>query len=289
MRIYFISPINSETKELFPTFIPTFESKGHSVVTNWEDADVAFIDLFSYLNFNWPLELVKCWEKNIPLIYWDARDYGAMSKEVFPMQAIHIAAAERKIIYFVRKMDKTVTYPKCCYPYELTQYPGHEFEPTTKEELFNRPIEICFIGNKSDSRVSVTNGLKDYFKCDFVIAQPRLEHDVWLNRHRQSKLFLVADGAGFNDERAYQLIYISALLKQRNNQLVINDFEDGIDCIKSHEYPNGLDIENIKYVLNEPDLLYEIYLKGIEKMKTYFNAEYRSLYILKILSDNGIN
>jgi hypothetical protein len=40
--------------------------------------------------------------------------------------------------------------------------------------------------------------------------------------------------------------------------------------------------------LNDKERLYEIYLKGIERIHKYFNAEYRAKYILEILEENNI-
>lgn len=288
MKIYFISPIGMKTPMLFDTFIPTFESKGHTIVSDIKECSVVFIDLCSFLGKFETEEWSYTWKNKIPVVFFDATDYGAMSKEVFKPSFLEYFFSNCKIVYFMRKMDKTIKYPLWVFPYEIIQYPDHDFTPVSKEELFNRPYDICFIGNTSPTRENVCNGLRCHFKCDFVLGQPRIEHEEWLNRHRNSKLFLVADGGGFNDERAYQLITISTLLKQDNNQLVLNDFEDVVDCIKVNEYPTRFDIEDLQLILSESHTLYSIYLNGIKKMKKYYNPEYRANYILNVLKENGI-
>lgn len=294
MNIYFISPIGYYTKELFPTFIETFVSKGHSVVNDINAADVVFWDLFSWLG-NFDIK-VACDVINnkIPVVVFDAVDYGAMSKEKWWYHngtrddAWHEIIMECKTVYFMRKMDKTVSYPSWVYPYEVCYYKDHDFKPVSKEELFNRPFDICLIANTSPTRVNVVNGLKDHFKCDFILGEERLPHEAWLNRHRLSKFFISADGGGFSDERAQQLFSVSPMIKQINNQLVLNDFISGVDCIKIDEHPSREDILELSNILNNKDKLYSIYLKGIDRMKTYFSEEYRANYILETLKKAGI-
>lgn len=118
--------------------------------------------------------------------------------------------------------------------------------------------------------------------------QGKLPHDEWISRARRSKMFLSADGGGYNDERSYQLIYTATLLKQDNNQIVLHDFRDGIECLKISETPSQIDIENVKAALCNKERLYSIYLKGIERTGRYFNPSYRAQYILDTLKNNGI-
>lgn len=301
MKIYFISPIGYVTPDLFSSFIPTFESKGHTIVNDVKDADVVFFDLHSRLGgYNWEVLNVVI-EKEISVVFWDAWDYGGCQDETsqwFGFNLVRgiegswtnffIYALEKcKVVYFMRKMDKTLDYPSWVYPYELCYYKDHDFEPVSKEELFNRPNDICFIGNTSPTRENVIKDLKDHFKCDFSLGQERLPHEEWLNRHRQSKMFLEACGGGFGSERPYQLITIAPMLRVHSNHLIHEDFLDGEDCWEINEIPSEVNIESLKFLLNS-QVLYQIYLKGIERMKTYFNEEYRANYILSVLKQEGI-
>lgn len=293
MRIFFLSPIGCYTKELFLTFIETFVNNGHTIVSNIEEADTIFLDLFSGLG-NYDHSLVNYTrDHRLPCIIFDATDYGAMSKEIFYVNSIAHLKIKCKIIYFMRKMDKTISYPSWIYPYEVCYYKDHDFKPISKEELFNRPVDITFIGNQSPTRNNVCNGLINHFKCDFILGEERLEHEGWLNRHRLSKFFISADGGGYTDERAQQLFSIAPMIKQRNNQLVLNDFEDVYECVKVGDYEgNGtisaLDISNIGLVISNQNWLYDMYLKGIHKMKTYFSEEFRANYILETLKKEGV-
>lgn len=293
MKIYFISPVDYVTPDLFSSFTKTFKEQGHIVTDNIHEADCVFFDLHTRIGGYNQSELDLIVHKNITTIFFDAWDYGAMSKEEWPgihISQIHdlIAFSDIKKIFFVRKMYKNKEYPSYCYPYELTMYQDHIFEPVTKDELFNRPNDICFIGNTSPTRENVTNELKKYFKCDFVLGQERIPHDEWLDRHRNSKLFLEACGGGFGSERPYQLTNISAQLRNKTSQLFVSPPEDLINSIEINEVPTRDDLGKIRMVLNDKEKLYQIYLNGISRMKKYFNEESRSLYVLDVLKQNGI-
>lgn len=293
MRIYFISPIGLKTPNLFDSFIPTFIQQGHSIVEDVKDSNCVFWDLFSWLG-NFDIKyLCDVINNKIPVVFFDAVDYGAMSKEKWwyfnkAKDAWHEIINNCVTTCFMRKMDKTLDFPNWVQPYEVCYYKDHDFKPVSKEELFKRPFDICLIANTSPTRVNVVNGLKDHFKCDFILGEERLSHEAWLNRHRLSKFFISADGGGFSDERAQQLFSISPMIKQINNQLVLNDFISGVDCIKIDEHPSREDILELSNILNNKDKLYSIYLKGIERMKTYFSEEFRANYILETLKKEGI-
>lgn len=263
---------------LFDTF--PFES-----TDNLDEATVVFFDCFSDLGV-YDLNLLQSVrDKNIPVVAFQNKDYGGMSKErwvgfdLFP---------HNKKVMFIRKYDKEVKYPEWCYPYEECYYPDHDFEPVTKEELSSRPNDLFFAGNLSPQRMTVCGGLQLYFSCDFRLGLSKIEHDQWLNRARLSKLCLSVCGGGFTDERKQQLFSIAPIIRNKNNQLVVNDFTDMVNCIEVNEHPTQDDIEKIKTVLNNPQKLYEIYRNGIEHMKKYFSKSFRSNYILSILKQEGI-
>ncbi len=85
---------------------------------------------------------------------------------------------------------------------------------------------------------------------------------------------------------------ISAMLKQDNLQKINNGWVSGEDCVKYGSGKNrdlyGADSHNLILALNNQDFLYDLYLKGNQKLKTYFSKDYRSKYILNILNQNGI-
>ncbi len=300
MRIYFINPVGSKTPMLFDTMVSTFLEQGHEIVREVGKADICFFDVHGMAG-EFDMDCISSVIKNkIKVAIFDDVDYGNMSDKnrwfwFRPTDAkdkyesiLSDFVNECSVTYFMRKMDRTSQYPEWVYPYELIQYPDHDFPPTTKEELFNRPYDICFIGNTSPTRENVCTELSTYFKCDFILGQTRVEHDAWLNRARQAKMFLTADGGGFTEERPYQLITIAPMLRQRNNHLQSHPFKDGINCWEVDEHPTRFDIEDLQLLLSEPDTLFDIYISGIEHMKKYYSAEYRANYILKTLHNNAI-
>lgn len=307
MKIKFISPIGKYNPTLFPSFLEVLKMEGHTIVDKIEDADTVFFDMFSGLGNYFIREWDVILQKRLPIVFFDESDYGGCQDEtaewfgfkeptnyddIPQWQDIYWQALGYcQVIYFMRKKYKNSDFPKFVYPYELCMYKDCIFEPVSMDELFNRPFDIYFAGNTSPARRKVYEGLKDTgLKLDWhwTHEQGKLPHDEWISRARRSKMFLSADGGGMNDERAYQLIYIAALLKQDNNQIVLHDFRDGIECLRIAETPSRIDIENIKAALCNKERLYSMYLKGIERTGRYFNPSYRAQYILDTLKNNGI-
>lgn len=290
MKIIYISPNGCQTPLLFSTFKERFAANGISETDNIHDADIAFIDLFSNVE---PIDadlFNKCLERRIPLVFFDATDYGAMSKEVFHSGLFDSLSKTTNIVYFMRKMDKTISYPAYVHPLELIQYPTHNFKLVGKYELFNRHNDICFIGNTSPTRANLLAGLMKYktFHIDCQFTTQRISHEDWLNRHRNAKIYIEACGGGFGSERPFQLSTISVQLRNKSNLLRQNDFTDMVDCIEVNETPTEKDAEKILSVLNDMDKLYELYINGANRMRDYFNAEVRANYIINILKQSGI-
>lgn len=301
MKVKYISPIGKTSYLLFDTF------KSIESVYSVRECGVVFFDMFSGLGNYEQEELDYIVENKVPIVFFDSFDYGGCqdgTDEWFAFDHKKYkgeqwcdffwdAKLNCKVVYFMRKMDKKVDYPNFVYPIELIQYPDHDFPPTTREELANRTFDICFIGTESKHRINVVESiLKDgRLTINCIFTTNRISHEEWLRWHRKSKFFLEADGGGFGSERPYQLITISPMLKQNNSQLIVNDFEDMIDCIKIGDENGNCtrdEIYKLVQVCNSPDTLFSIYTKGIEKMKTYFNPEYREQYILSILKQEGI-
>lgn len=295
-KICFISPIGFSTPMLFGTFEKTFKEKGHEIVVDVKSADIVLFDMHTRIG-NYDNEVISIASKR-PTVFFDAWDYGTMHKDGFPYinhDQIKSLMSELKdnnipIIYFVRKLEKRLAN-EGYHPYELIQYPDHDFPVVSKEELFNRKIDLCFIGNTSPTRDNFISGLLKYgiFKTDCIFnSYERVEHDEWLERHRKAKLFITACGAGFSDERQYQLITIAPMLRNKSNHFRLNDFVDMVDCVEIDETPTESDCEKLLRVLNDEDKLYAIYVAGVNRMKQYFNAEYRANYILEVMKKENI-
>lgn len=305
MRFYFISPIGATSPGLYETFNDTFVKEGHSIVSDIRVADIVFFDLHSgYLPYD--LDLLRyVIDNGLPVVVFDAHDYHCNSTKhwyggndwsnLVPcmdnMWARFLYEAKDKckpLIYFMRKMQVDGNFGNNAYPYELCLYPDHDFAATTMEELSSRPNDICFIGCKSPHREKVINGLLSdgRLKVDYQFTEERIPHNEWLNRHRQAKFFLEADGGGLGSERPYQLIKIAPMLRQRNLQKIAHDWRDGKTCLKISTTDGTVlkaDIDAIVNTIKDPEKLYEIYTEGIAHMGLYFTPEARSLYILNII------
>lgn len=306
MIFYLISPIGATSPGLYETFEKTFEAKGHRITQDISEATIVCFDSHSgYLPYDEKvLDIVS--EKRLPVIWFDAWDYHCDStKHWFGHQSIldtydnkvyenwewfYVRVKARcKLIYFMRKIQTDNNFPDWVHPFEYVQFHDHDFELTTKEELFSRPYDSCFIGCKSPRREAFINALlaDGRLKIDYQWTEERIPHDEWLHRHRQAKFFIESDGGGLGSERPYQLMTIAPMLKQNNLGLIKNDWIDGLECVKIGDetgYIPPTDIEDLKIILSEPDTLYSIYLKGVEKLKTYFNSEYRANYILDTIA-----
>lgn len=309
MKVFFISPIGLTTPNLFSSFVETFESKGHIITDNIYKADLVFFDLHSRGGKYDNVILDVVLKKKLPICVFDAWDYGSegMTKEnwighngwMFLYQNHHswtefMGEATficRPFIWFLRKMTTQEKFPSFVHPYELIQYSDHDFAPVSKEQLFSRPYDFCFIGNVTPARANIVANLTRSFNVLSHFPIDRIPHNEWLDQHRRAKFYIEADGGGFGSERPYQLTTISPQLRQKNNQRMVHPWEDGVNCIEvgnSWGVVSSEDVEKIKMYLTNPDKLYEIYINGIKHMKENFSAQSRSEYILSVLTENGI-
>ena len=312
MKFYTISPIGvPPDPNIFPTFVTEFEKQGHSFVNSIDEADVVFFDFHSGLfNYDWSI-IGEVIAKKKPVISFDSLDHwsgnGEIGENVYDLnnlplekhwaKALHLFIQQDLLkVVFMRKMSKAISYPPYVYPLELFQYPNCDFPATTMDELFSRPYDFCFIGNLCEFRKNMVASLIQYFKVDYYHSEKRIPHNEWLDRHRKAKFFIECGGGGitgggFGSERVYQLITIAPMLRLHTEQLILNDFIDGDDCLEILD-PIGIvswnDVEKIKSVLNDKEKIYSIYLAGIEKMHKYFNQTYRSQFVLSTLHQEGI-
>ncbi len=274
-KIIYIEPTGYHTPLLFDTFKETFSKEGYVETDDERETDYFFIDLYSYQKSARFVPFVE--DK---LVFFDFSDYGGMSKEEQPNWSKHNGG--NKVIYFMRKMDKTKQYPPYVYPIE--HIIECDFPLVTKEELFNREYDVCFVGNESPQRREAAYKLQQQFKCDFywTSENEKLSHEQWIKRHYNAKMFLESDGGGYGSERPFKLMSTAPMLRQKNTMLRINDWQSGIDCLDiSDTYVIG-------ELLKDKDWLYEVYINGHNKLKAYFTAEYRAKYILDVLKQNGL-
>lgn len=306
-KFYTISPINvPEDPHIFPTFISEFEKQGHSFTTDVNEATICFFDFHSGLfNYDWSI-IGDVIARKLPVVCFDSLDHwtgnGEVGENVYdfnnlPLEkhwakALHLFIQQDLLkVVFIRKMSKAINYPPYVFPLELFQYPDCDFPPVTKDELLFRQYDFCFIGNLCPIRKTLATSLSNHFKVYYLHSEQRIPHDEWIKRHRQAKFFIECGGGsvgggGFGSERVYQLITTATMLRCRNEQLILNNWEDGIDCVEAGDCLGNVsykDVQGISYLLNHPDKLYDIYIAGIERMHKYFNKKYRANFVLSTL------
>jgi hypothetical protein len=256
--------------------------------------------------------------KNIPVVWFDYFDHAGSEKsqgrwpgteswkDMFPYidqgTRLHDWATfgyllsrrltqDRKsvdlLLYFMRKMQIHQDYPEWVHPLE---YPIFEdFPLVTKEELSARPFDVCGLTNIGLTRaVAMIDLYRDgrlKLDCEIVPSYRRLDHHVWMDRHRQAKLFLEAD-ASLGSERPLKLITLAPMLRVKSDHRLPFPMEDMVHMVEVGTYDGSItkpDVDKILAVVNNPDLLYSIYVNGAEHMRRHYSLEARSNYVVDLI------
>ena len=287
MRIIYLSPIGQYNHHLFPTYQVTFGKHGHQQVYNPHEATHVFMELVSgQVSYNQDLlKIIK--ERNIPIICFDNREFGGMSELGFKWKPIDLPVD----IYFVRTTIKGFD-PKNVFPYDWAYFDGCDFPPVSKEELFNRDYDVCYIGVEAPTRTNVINALKKdgRLKVKYIFNDhlTRLTRGQWLIEYRQSKMAIECEGGGLTSEKFLQLFSIAPQLIVNNEMIRAFPFTDGINCLDISKEPTDQEIEKIVDIIADKDWLYELYMNGISHIKKYHSEEAVSNYILGILKQCGL-
>jgi len=287
MKIYLLSPEAVPMNQvLFPTFIKTFESKGHSFVDRIEDCDVVFFDLHSRLsNYNQhSIDFIL--DNTFPVVTFDEWDRGNMSKDEWPyplteqQQDVFNIHWDKKI-HFCRLLDKTKTYPPNLHPYEKPVL--YEEPILSKEDLFNRSYDVVFIANASPSREAIAKEMINdkRLKVHVSLGAEKIQFPVFVDWHKKGKLFVSSGAGGYSNERPQYLFSIAGMIQEETDQLLAHPFTDMENCIKINNPPTKKDMDKIYEVVNDKDKLYEIYRKNYDFMKTYYSEKAFANYILE--------
>lgn len=297
MKIYLLSPATvPQNPCLFPTFINTFKSKGHSFVDRIEDSDILFLDLHTRISDYWQSDIdyvLKYSQRIITFCEWDR---GNMSTDQWPeplthQQKVifnHIENNNVEAVHFVRLLDKTKTYPKNVYPYEKAI--SYEEPLLTAEELFNREYDICWIANNSPSRTAIADAIKNYggLKCNIRLGEPQIPFNDWVSENKKAKLFISAGAGGYTDQKTQALFSIAGIIREDNDQWLPRQFTHRLNCIIMESPPKWYTLDGILEVVRDKEWLYEIYKNGYSFMKNHYTEEAVSDYILDKLEANGI-
>ncbi len=195
------------------------------------------------------------------------------------------------LLYFMRKMQKTQEYPAYVRPLE---YPMFEDYPlVSKDELCSRPFDVCGLANFSGPRAQSMIGLyrlgqgRLVLDCEIIPHYRRLDHAIWVGRHSNAKFFLEAD-ASLGSERPLRLITVAAMLRVKSDHKLPFPRVDMEHMVEIGDYDGHIskeDVDKVVSVLNDPDLLYKIYVAGAEHMRTHYSLEARSNYVVDKIED----
>ena len=285
-----------ENPVLFPTMRPTFIEQGHSFVDRIEDCDVVLWDLHTRIANYSDNDIQYLLSNKIPTVSFDEWDRGNMSNDKWPFPFtvqqsyvfVELLFNKIKNIHFCRLVDKTQKWPDNVFPYEKPI--SYEQPPVSKEELFNREWDIVFVANHAPSRQLIADAINNdgRLKCLTMIGAEKIPFEKFVEIHKTGKLFISSSGGGFTDERVQCLFSIAGIIRQRTNQLLLNDFTNSHDCIRISSPTTKDDLDYIYQIVNDKDRLYEIYLNGYNFVKTHYSQEYFANYYLETMRKNNI-
>lgn len=295
MKFYLLNPQGCPPNpHLFPVWIPTWEEKGIEIVDRIEDCDVVLFDFHSRMFDYKQSDLDYIIDNRVRFVTFDEWDRGGMSLDIWPMPltkqqedfCYKFESTGQPRVHFCRLLDKTKSYPINVYPYEKAIF--HEEPLLSPQELFSRPLDICYIVNHSPSRQRIADAIREdgRLKCNFRIGMQKIPFNDFLNEHRRAKLFISSGAGGYTDERKQLLFSIAGLIQEETDQLLLHPFTNEENCIKISSNPTQEELDLIFAIVNDKERLYRIYKSGYDFMKTYYSKEYIASYILEKIKEH---
>jgi hypothetical protein len=282
MKVYFLNPQGvMPNPHLFPLWEPTWRSLGWEFQEDIRAADLILFDLHSRLG-TYNQDDID-WIVNNPtnLVSFDEWDRGNMSTDIWPNPLTEqqkqvfneIYKGSIRDIHFCRLLDKTKSRRHNIFPYEK---PILYQEPMlSADDLFNREFDVVFIANSAPSREAIATALREDGRLSYYISlgAPKIEFTDFVNKHRNGKMFISSAAGGFTDERCQHLFSVAAIIRQRNDQVLLHDFTHFDNCVRIDSPPTKEQIDMILSVVNNKEELYEIYKAGYEFMTTHYSPQ----------------
>lgn len=291
MNVYILTPNTVlPNPHLFPPLLKTWVGRGWYFVNHIEDAEVVLLDLHSRISGYDQRDIDWVIQNRTPIAVFDEYDRGGMSKDEFPFplteqhNQIFASIHKHNAVFFCRLMYKTKSYaPYQIFPYEKPII--YEEPPYSADYLFNRKYDIVWIANTAPQRERLAQALRGdgRLKCNIVLGAEKIPFQKWIDEHRRGKLFVSCSGGGFTDERCQHLFSIAGIIRERTEQLLLNDFTHLDNCLRIDSTPTTKDIDTIVEIVNDKERLYDIYKSGYEFMKTCYSPEYIATNIAEII------
>lgn len=302
-----------QTPDLWTPLISELQARGHSM-SSLGEADIVLFNLAvweispgSWTKYNEDdlLTILKGGKKvaffdhsdhqevtrfgDITYGYWPGADWERFSPMLKYEWARLLNAVIELVcctwIYFLRKMHASKPYPEQVIPLE---WPMLDVYPlATKEELFARPEDICFLGNlNTPIRQKAIDGLfaDGRLKMHAMHVEPdnRYGPEAWLSHHRQCKMFIEIDAQSLGSERPLRLMTVAPMLRVKSDHLLPSPRKDLIHQVEIGKEDGTIseqDIDKVLSVLNDKELLYSIYYRGALHSLDNYSSGPRARYI----------
>ena len=315
MNIFILEPIGQRSYLLFDTMEATFRQQGHEFVSSAATAEVCFFDLWNGYGEYYETDVDAVIKAGMPVVVWDFFDqWGDATHRpnwwgFDDCKKLHEKAAKGERwarilelmlsfnplkVSFTRKLSSSWEYPSWVKPIDCCLYPDHDFAPATLSELMSRTNDFCWIGNSSPWRATAICDLVQRFGQEGIDRQftyDRIPHAEWLDRHRNARMFIEADGGGYGSERPFQLGTIAPMLKIRNDMRSYAPWTDGVNCIEVGQ-PDGHisehEVTGLIDLLRDSPRLYQIYRNGIDHLHQHYSPTARAEYVLNTMAEAGL-
>lgn len=314
-----VHPIGYENRphghhpDLFKALAPFLAGRRHAMIEDINQADAILFDSnvwdvspkgdnTMYSPYNWEVLNVVL-KKRLLVVFFDNFDYYGTATYACPWAgkndwgdmlniqhqdwAKFMYAASRpgccSILYFMRKMqDKGQSYPPWVVPLEYPLF--NHYLMASREELFARPNDVCLLANASLPRMHAMRDLlaDNRLKVDAAMMPVRIPHEAWVERHRQAKLFVEAD-ASMGSERPQRLMMVAPMLRVKSDHRLPFPRQDMVHQVEVGDYDGNIskeDVDKILSVTKNPELLYNIYVNGVNHMLKHYSIEARCNYVI---------
>lgn len=312
---YELRPMNHQP-DLFKALAGPLERRGHCLTRNIHEADIVNFDTEvwdlhdslpqypkgTYSPYDWNV-LGIVLDKKIPVAIndnfdhhgwpehhctwpgknnWD--DLKSVQDQDWAKFLMMIGKNNHPLIYFMRKMQQSASYPDWVYPLEYPLF--NDWPLATMAELSSRPNDVCFLAETGGVRENAIRDIKSDGRLradlEHIPSFRRLTFGDWVERHRQAKMFLEIDNT-MGSERPMRLMTVAPMLRVKSDHKLAFPRTDLVNYVEIGDYAGHItphDIDKVLSIVRDPARLHAIYVAGAEHMKTHYSLEARCNYVI---------